>query len=239
MCEQSVFNGFICDFFRQEGVLGEKDMIIIVLMLVWLDSKSWGVWDYYWEGMVMECWDLENWMYDCFVIDWVIVSSNMLILKDWDGVCLDLKVFVVDSQWMLFWVEILLVVEGECLVVFGKILDICLKGGESIMVMKVEEGQLMVQWLGQKIMQILVVGVGVFDGIKIGYGWVESFGRLVSEMVMVFVLVMQCELDNVIFNQLVQSGSYFWLYLVQDVVCMMEKLLWYIFFSVVLEQLKI
>lgn len=179
--EQSVLNGLIRDSLRHEGVLGEKDTTITALTPVWLDSKSRGVRDYYREGMVMERWDPETRTHDRFVIDRVTASSNMLTLKDRDGVRLDLKVSAVDSQWTLFRAETLPVAEGERLAVLGKIPDTRLKGGESITVMKVEDGQLTVQRPGQKTTQTLAVGAGVFDGIKIGHGWVESPGRSVSE----------------------------------------------------------
>ncbi|MBZ6932296.1 hypothetical protein FMK14_28915, partial [Klebsiella pneumoniae] len=51
---------------------------------------------------------------------------------------------------------------------------------------QVEDGQLTVQRPGQKTTQTLAVGAGVFDGIKIGHGWVESPGRSVSETATVF-----------------------------------------------------
>jgi hypothetical protein len=98
------------------------------------------------------------------------------------------------------------VAEGERLAVLGKIPDTRLKGGESITVMKVEDGQLTVQRPGQKTTQTLAVGAGVFDGIKIGHGWVESPGRSVSETATVFASVTQRELDNATLNQLAQSG---------------------------------
>ncbi|MDP1165086.1 hypothetical protein, partial [Klebsiella pneumoniae] len=102
------------------------------------------------------------------VIDRVTGSSNMLTLKDREGVRLDLKVSAVDSQWTLFRADTLPVAEGERLAVLGKIPDTRLKGGESITVMKVEDGQLTVQRPGQKTTQTLAMGAGVFDGIKIG-----------------------------------------------------------------------
>ncbi|MGK2554995.1 MobF family relaxase, partial [Klebsiella pneumoniae] len=154
--------------------------------LIWLDSKSRGVRDYYREGMVMERWDPENRTHDRFVIDRVTASSNMLTLKDREGGRLDLKVSAVDSQWTLFRADTLPVAEGERLAVLGKIPDTRLKGGESITVMKVEEGQLTVQRPGQKTTQTLAAGAGVFDGIKVGHGWVESPGRSVSETATVF-----------------------------------------------------
>ncbi|MFS7598087.1 hypothetical protein ACJ8A1_02420 [Klebsiella pneumoniae] len=94
-------------------MLGEKDTTITALTPVWLDSKSRGVRDYYREGMVMERWDPENRTHDRFVIDRVTASSNMLTLKDRDGVRLDLKVSAVDSQWTLFRAETLPVAEGN------------------------------------------------------------------------------------------------------------------------------
>ncbi|MBC5033151.1 conjugative transfer relaxase/helicase TraI, partial [Klebsiella pneumoniae] len=148
--EQSVLNGLIRDSLRNEGVLGEKDTTITALTPVWLDSKSRGVRDYYREGMVMERWDPETRTHDRFVIDRVTASSNMLTLKDREGGRLDLKVSAVDSQWTLFRADTLPVAEGERLAVLGKIPDTRLKGGESITVMKVEDGQLTVQRPGQK-----------------------------------------------------------------------------------------
>ncbi|MBX4679971.1 MobF family relaxase, partial [Klebsiella pneumoniae] len=168
----------------------------------------------------------------------VTASSNMLTLKDRDGVRLDLKVSAVDSQWTLFRADTLPVAEGERLAVLGKIPDTRLKGGESITVMKVEEGQLTVQRPGQKTTQTLAVGAGVFDGIKIGHGWVESPGRSVSETAMVFASVTQRELDNATLNQLAQSGSHLRLYSAQDAARTTEKLSRHTAFSVVSEQLK-
>lgn len=236
--EQSVLNGLIRDSLRQEGVLGEKDTTITALTPVWLDSKSRGVRDYYREGMVMERWDPETRTHDRFVIDRVTASSNMLTLKDREGGRLDLKVSAVDSQWTLFRAETLPVAEGERLAVLGKIPDTRLKGGESITVMKVEEGQLTVQRPGQKTTQTLAVGAGVFDGIKIGHGWVESPGRSVSETATVFASVTQRELDNATLNQLAQSGSHLRLYSAQDAARTTEKLSRHTSFSVVSEQLK-
>ncbi len=236
--EQSVLNGLIRDSLRQEGVLGEKDTTITALTPVWLDSKSRGVRDYYREGMVMERWDPENRTHDRFVIDRVTGSSNMLTLKDREGVRLDLKVSAVDSQWTLFRADTLPVAEGERLAVLGKIPDTRLKGGESITVMKVEDGQLTVQRPGQKTTQTLAVGAGVFDGIKIGHGWVESPGRSVSETATVFASVTQRELDNATLNQLAQSGSHLRLYSAQDAARTTEKLSRHTAFSVVSEQLK-
>ncbi|WP_441294793.1 ssDNA-binding domain-containing protein, partial [Klebsiella pneumoniae] len=234
----SVLNGLIRDSLRQEGVLGEKDTTITALTPVWLDSKSRGVRDYYREGMVMERWDPETRTHDRFVIDRVTASSNMLTLKDREGGRLDLKVSAVDSQWTLFRAETLPVAEGERLAVLGKIPDTRLKGGESITVMKVEEGQLTVQRPGQKTTQTLAVGAGVFDGIKIGHGWVESPGRSVSETATVFASVTQRELDNATLNQLAQSGSHLRLYSAQDAERTTEKLSRHTSFSVVSEQLK-
>jgi ATP-dependent exoDNAse (exonuclease V) alpha subunit len=94
-------------------VLGEKDTTITALTPVWLDSKSRGVRDYYREGMVMERWDPETRTHDRFVIDRVTASSNMLTLKDREGVRLDLKVSAVDSQWTLFRADTLPVAEGN------------------------------------------------------------------------------------------------------------------------------
>ncbi|VCY48722.1 Multifunctional conjugation protein TraI [Klebsiella pneumoniae] len=128
--------------------------------------------------------------------------------------------------------------EGERLAVLGKIPDTRLKGGESITVMKVEEGQLTVQRPGQKTTQTLAVGAGVFDGIKIGHGWVESPGRSVSETATVFASVTQRELDNATLNQLAQSGSHLRLYSAQDAARTTEKLSRHTAFSVVSEQLK-
>lgn len=53
----------------------------------------------------MERWDRRTGRRDRFVIDRVTASSNMLTLKDRDGVRLDLKVSAVDSQWTLFRAE--------------------------------------------------------------------------------------------------------------------------------------
>ncbi|GKK22599.1 conjugative transfer relaxase/helicase TraI domain-containing protein [Klebsiella variicola] len=228
----------IRDSLRHEGVLGEKDTTITALTPVWLDSKSRGVRDYYREGMVMERWDPETRTHDRFVIDRVTASSNMLTLKDREGVRLDLKVSAVDSQWTLFRAETLPVAEGERLAVLGKIPDTRLKGGESITVMKVEDGLLTVQRPGQKTTQTLAVGAGVFDGIKIGHGWVESPGRSVSETATVFASVTQRELDNATLNQLAQSGSHLRLYSAQDAARTTEKLSRHTAFSVVSEQLK-
>ncbi|HDZ1044236.1 TPA: hypothetical protein RRU23_005330, partial [Klebsiella pneumoniae] len=85
-----------------------------------------------------------------------------------------------------------------------------------VTVMKVEDGQLTVQRPGQKTTQTLAVGAGVFDGIKVGHGWVESPGRSVSETATVFASVTQRELDNATLNQLAQSGSHLRLYSAQD-----------------------
>ncbi|MHB4653457.1 AAA family ATPase, partial [Klebsiella pneumoniae] len=120
----------------------------------------------------------------------------------------------------------------------GKIPDTRLKGGESITVMKVEDGQLTVQRPGQKTTQTLAMGAGVFDGIKIGHGWVESPGRSVSETATVFASVTQRELDNATLNQLAQSGSHLRLYSAQDAARTTEKLSRHTAFSVVSEQLK-
>ncbi|HCB4008847.1 TPA: conjugative transfer relaxase/helicase TraI, partial [Klebsiella pneumoniae] len=236
--EQSVLNGLIRDSLRQEGVLGEKDTTITALTPVWLDSKSRGVRDYYREGMVMERWDPETRTHDRFVIDRVTASSNMLTLKDREGDRLDLKVSAVDSQWTLFRADTLPVAEGERLAVLGKIPDTRLKGGESVTVMNVEDGQLTVQRPGQKTTQTLAVGAGVFDGIKVGHGWVESPGRSVSETATVFASVTQRELDNATLNQLAQSGSHLRLYSAQDAARTTEKLSRHTAFSVVSEQLK-
>lgn len=185
----------------------------------------------------MERWDPENRTHDRFVIDRVTASSNMLTLKDREGGRLDLKVSAVDSQWTLFRADTLPVAE-ERLAVLGKIPDTRLKGGESITVMKVEEGQLTVQRPGQKTTQTTAAGAGVFDGIKVGHGWVESPGRSVSETATVFASVTQRELDNATLNQLAQSGSHLRLYSAQDAARTTEKLSRHTAFSVVSEQLK-
>ncbi len=103
--------------------------------------------------------------------------------------------------------------------------------------MKVEDGQLTVQRPGQKTTQTLAVGAGVFDGIKIGHGWVESPGRSVSETATVFASVTQRELDNATLNQLAQR-SHLRLYSAQDAARTTEKLSRHTAFSVVSEQLK-
>ncbi|MCP6612277.1 hypothetical protein NL511_28870, partial [Klebsiella pneumoniae] len=84
--EQSVLNGLIRYSLRQEGVLIEKYTTITALPPMWLTPKSRGVRDYYREGMVMERWDPETRTHDRFVIDRVTGSSNMLTLKDREGV---------------------------------------------------------------------------------------------------------------------------------------------------------
>lgn len=81
-------------------------------------------------------------------------------------------------------------------------------------------------------------GAGVFDGIKVGHGWVESPGRSVSETATVFASVTQRELDNATLNQLAQSGSHLRLYSAQDAARTTEKLSRHTAFSVVSEQLK-
>lgn len=218
-------------------MLGEKDTTITALTPVWLDSKSRGVRDYYREGMVMERWDPETRTHDRFVIDRVTASSNMLTLKDREGGRLDLKVSAVDSQWTLFrqrhcrWPR---GTSGGAREDTGHTPE----GRESITVMKVEDGQLTVQRPGQKTTQTLAVGAGVFDGIKIGHGWVESPGRSVSETATVFASVTQRELDNATLNQLAQSGSHLRLYSAQDAARTTEKLSRHTAFSVVSEQLK-
>lgn len=82
------------------------------------------------------------------------------------------------------------------------------------------------------------MGAGVFDGIKIGHGWVESPGRSVSETATVFASVTQRELDNATLNQLAQSGNHLRLYSAQDAARTTEKLSRHTAFSVVSEQLK-
>ncbi len=82
------------------------------------------------------------------------------------------------------------------------------------------------------------MGAGVFDGIKVGHGWVESPGRSVSETATVFASVTQRELDNATLNQLAQSGSHLRLYSAQDAARTTEKLSRHTAFSVVSEQLK-
>lgn len=236
--EQNVLNNVIRDTLKNEGALGNRDMMVTALTPVWLDSKSRGVRDYYREGMVMERWDPETRKHDRFVIDRVTASSNMLTLKDREGERLNLKVSAVDSQWTLFRKDKLAVAEGERLSVLGKIPDTRLKGGESVTVLKAESGQLTVQRPGQKTTQTLSVGSSPFDGIKVGYGWVESPGRSVSETATVFASVTQRELDNATLNQLAQSGSHIRLYSAQDAARTTEKLARHTAFSVVSEQLK-
>ncbi|MGR7358734.1 conjugative transfer relaxase/helicase TraI [Klebsiella aerogenes] len=236
--EQNILNNVIRDSLKNEGALGNRDMMMTALTPVWLDSKSRGVRDYYREGMVMERWDPEARKHDRFVIDRVTASSNMLTLKDREGERLDLKVSAVDSQWTLFRADKLPVAEGERLAVLGKIPDTRLKGGESVTVLKAESGQLTVQRPGQKTTQTLSVGSSPFDGIKVGYGWVESPGRSVSETATVFASVTQRELDNATLNQLAQSGSHIRLYSAQDAARTTEKLARHTAFSVVSEQLK-
>ncbi|HCR1107279.1 TPA: conjugative transfer relaxase/helicase TraI [Klebsiella aerogenes] len=236
--EQNILNNVIRDSLKNEGALGNRDMMMTALTPVWLDSKSRGVRDYYREGMVMERWDPETRKHDRFVIDRVTASSNMLTLKDREGERLDLKISAVDSQWTLFRTDKLAVAEGERLSVLGKIPDTRLKGGESVTVLKAESGQLTVQRPGQKTTQTLSVGSSPFDGIKVGYGWVESPGRSVSETATVFASVTQRELDNATLNQLAQSGSHIRLYSAQDAARTTEKLARHTAFSVVSEQLK-
>lgn len=127
---------------------------------------------------------------------------------------------------------------GSALSVLGKIPETRLKGGESVTVLKAEAGQLTVQRPGQKTTQILAVGAGPFDGIKVGHGWVESPGRSVSETATVFASLTQRELDNATLNQLAQSGSHIRLYSAQDAARTTEKLARHTAFSVVSEQLK-
>ncbi len=236
--EHNILNNVIRDSLKNEGALGNRDMMMTALTPVWLDSKSRGVRDYYREGMVMERWDPETRKHDRFVIDRVTASSNMLTLKDREGERLDLNVSAVDSQWTLFRTDKLAVAEGERLSVLGKIPDTRLKGGESVTVLKAESGQLTVQRPGQKTIQTLSVGSSPFDGIKVGYGWVESPGRSVSETATVFASVTQRELDNATLNQLAQSGSHIRLYSAQDAARTTEKLARHTAFSVVSEQLK-
>ncbi|HCR0084143.1 TPA: conjugative transfer relaxase/helicase TraI [Klebsiella aerogenes] len=236
--EQNILNNVIRDSLKNEGALGNRDMMMTALTPVWLDSKNRGVRDYYREGMVMERWDPETRKHERFVIDRVTASSNMLTLKDREGERLDLKVSAVDSQWTLFRTDKLAVAEGERLSVLGKIPDTRLKGGESVTVLKAESGQLTVQRPGQKTTQTLSVGSSPFDGIKVGYGWVESPGRSVSETATVFASVTQRELDNATLNQLAQSGSHIRLYSAQDAARTTEKLARHTAFSVVSEQLK-
>ncbi|MGR7304939.1 conjugative transfer relaxase/helicase TraI [Klebsiella aerogenes] len=236
--EQNVLSNVIRDTLKNEGALGNRDMMVTALTPVWLDSKSRGVRDYYREGMVMERWHPETRKHDRFVIDRVTASSNMLTLKDREGERMNLKVSAVDSQWTLFRTDKLAVAEGERLSVLGKIPDTRLKGGESVTVLKAESGQLTVQRPGQKTTQTLSVGSSPFDGIKVGYGWVESPGRSVSETATVFASVTQRELDNATLNQLAQSGSHIRLYSAQDAARTTEKLARHTAFSVVSEQLK-
>ncbi|HGV9240608.1 TPA: conjugative transfer relaxase/helicase TraI [Klebsiella aerogenes] len=236
--EQNILNNVIRDSLKNEGALGNRDMMMTALTPVWLDSKSRGVRDYYREGMVMERWDPETRKHDRFVIDRVTASSNMLTLKDREGERMNLKVSAVDSQWTLFRTDKLAVAEGERLSVLGKIPDTRLKGGESVTVLKAESGQLTVQRPGQKTTQTLSVGSSPFDGIKVGYGWVESPGWSVSETATVFASVTQRELDNATLNQLAQSGSHIRLYSAQDAARTTEKLARHTAFSVVSEQLK-
>ncbi|MHB2217108.1 conjugative transfer relaxase/helicase TraI (plasmid) [Raoultella ornithinolytica] len=236
--EQNALNNVIRDTLKNEGVLGAKEITVTALTPVWLDSKSRGVRDYYREGMVMERWDPETRKHDRFLIDRVTASSNMLTLRDKEGERLDLKVSAVGSQWTLFRADKLLVADGERLSVLGKIPETRLKGGESVTVLKAEAGQLTVQRPGQKTTQILAVGAGPFDGIKVGHGWVESPGRSVSETATVFASLTQRELDNATLNQLAQSGSHIRLYSAQDAARTTEKLARHTAFSVVSEQLK-
>jgi len=236
--EQRVLSGIIRETLKKEGVLGAQDMTITTLTPVWLDSKSRGVRDSYREGMVMDKWNPETKQHDRFVIDRVTASSNMLTLKDKEGTRLNMKVSAVDSQWTLFKAEKLPVAEGERLSVLGKMPDTRLKGGEIVTVLAAESGQLTVQRPGQKTTQSLTGGKDVFDGIKIGHGWVESPGRSVSETATVFAAMTQREMDNATLNQLAQSGRHIRLYSAQDTVRTTEKLDRHSAFSVVSGQLK-
>ncbi|MCS3434246.1 conjugative transfer relaxase/helicase TraI [Klebsiella sp. BIGb0407] len=236
--EQPVLSGMIRESLKQEGVLGTQDMTVATLTPVWLDSKSRGVRDSYKEGMVMERWDPETKQHDRYVIDRVTAMSNTLTLKDREGSSLQLKIRAVDSQWSLYRPGSLPVAEGERLSVMGKIPDTRLKGGEGVTVLKAEDGLLTVQRPGQKAVQTLTVGDNVFDGIKIGHGWVESPGRSVSETATVYASMTQREMDNATLNQLAQSGSHIRLYSAQDTARTTEKLDRHSAFSVVSGQLK-
>ncbi|WP_300002335.1 conjugative transfer relaxase/helicase TraI [uncultured Cedecea sp.] len=236
--EQPILNGMIRESLKQEGVLGAQDMTVAVLTPVWLDSKSRGVRDSYREGMMMERWNPETKQHDRYVIDRVTAMSNTLTLKDKEGASLMLKIPAVDSQWSLFRSGSLPVAEGERLSVLGKIPDTRLKGGEGVTVLKAEKGLLTVQRPGQKTTQTLTVGNSMFDGIKIGHGWVESPGRSVSETATVFASMKQNEMDNATLNQLSQSGSHVRLYSAQDSARTTEKLDRHSAFSVVSGQLK-
>lgn len=127
----------------------------------------------------MERWDPEKRIHDRFIIDRVTAVSNTLTLKDEKGESLNLKVSAVDNTWTLFRPQQLPVAEGERLAILGKIPETRLKGGDTVQVLKAENGVLTVQHPGQKTTQKLAAGNTPFTGIKVGHGWVENPGRSV------------------------------------------------------------
>jgi len=236
--EQGILTGLIRENLRNEGLIGSHEETITALTPVWLDSKNRGIRDNYREGMVMERWDPEKRIHDRFIIDRVTAVSNTLTLKDEKGESLNLKVSAVDNTWTLFRPQQLPVAEGERLAILGKIPETRLKGGDTVQVLKAENGVLTVQHPGQKTTQKLAAGNTPFTGIKVGHGWVENPGRSVSETATVFASLSQRELDNATLNALAQSGSQVRLYSAQNEQKTVEKLGRHTAFSVVTEQLK-
>lgn len=236
--EQGMLTGMIRESLRNEGLLGNREETITALTPVWLDSKTRGIRDNYREGMVMERWDPEKRVHDRFVIDRVTAVSNSLTLKDEKGDTLNLKLAAVDNTWSLFRPQQLPVAAGERLSILGKIPETRLKGGDTVQVLKAENGVLTVQHPGQKTTQKLTAGNTPFTGVKVGHGWVENPGRSVSETATVFASLAQRELDNATLSALAQSGTQVRLYSAQSEQKTVEKLGRHPAFSVVTEQIR-
>lgn len=202
--EQQTLTAELRQALREKGLLGVKTASIDTLVPQWLDSKNRRQLDTYREGMVLEQRAPDSRVSQRYTIDRVSAETRTLMLVGEDGQRQGMKLSQVDSSWSLYRSQTVDIAEGEKLTWLAR--QGKQRAGDSVTVTAVRKNSLVVEHDGQKRV------IRTDEPLKVGYGYVTSPGKRVSEQGTVLAAVSGRDTGATMLNTLARSGEHIQLY---------------------------
>lgn len=202
--EQQALTTALRQTLQEKGLLGGKTASVDTLVPQWLDSKNRRQLDTYREGMVLEQRSADSRAPQRYTIDRVSAETRTLMLVGEDGQRQGMKLSQVDSSWSLYRSQSVDIAEGEKLTWLAR--QGKQRAGDSVTVTAVRKNSLVVEHDGQKRV------IRTDEPLKVGYGYVTSPGKRVSEQGTVLAAVSGRDTGATMLNTLARSGEHIQLY---------------------------
>ncbi|KML22944.1 TraI family protein [Leclercia adecarboxylata] len=202
--EQQTLTAELRQALLEKGLLGVKTASVDMLVSQWLDSKNRRQLDTYREGMVLEQRAPDSRAPQRYTIDRVSAETRTLMLVGEDGQRQGMKLSQVDSSWSLYRSQTVDIAEGEKLTWLAR--QGKQRAGDSVTVTAVRKNSLVVEHDGQTRV------IRTDEPLKVGYGYVTSPGKRVSEQGTVLAAVSGRDTGATMLNTLARSGVHVQLY---------------------------